>query len=73
MGVSKNRVVLPPKMDGENNGSKPYEQMDDLFVFFRLFLGWHPHTDRWLASERITSDSLGNYASWHLSAFDTAQ
>ena len=20
----------PPKMDGENNGSKPYEQMDDL-------------------------------------------
>ena len=21
---------LPPKMDGENSGSKPYEQMDDL-------------------------------------------
>ncbi len=21
----------PPKMDGENNGSKPYEQMDDLW------------------------------------------
>ena len=21
---------LPPKMDGENNGSTPYEQMDDL-------------------------------------------
>ena len=21
---------LPPKMDGENKGSKPYEQMDDL-------------------------------------------
>ena len=27
--VSKNRGILPPKMDGENNG-KPYEQMDDL-------------------------------------------
>ena len=24
---------LPPKMDGENNGSKPYEQMDDLGGF----------------------------------------
>ena len=23
-------MVLYPKMDGENNGSKPYEQMDDL-------------------------------------------
>ena len=22
--------LKPPKMDGENNGSKPYEQMDDL-------------------------------------------
>ena len=30
MDVSKNRGGLPPKMDGENNGSKPYEQMDDL-------------------------------------------
>ena len=30
MGVSKNRGGKPPKMDGENNGSKPYEQMDDL-------------------------------------------
>ncbi len=29
MGVSKNRS-FSPKMDGENNGSKPYEQMDDL-------------------------------------------
>ena len=29
MGVSKNRGKTP-KMDGENNGSKPYEQMDDL-------------------------------------------
>ena len=26
-------VVFPPKMDGENNGSKPYEQMDDLGAF----------------------------------------
>ena len=24
--------VFTPKMDGENNGSKPYEQMDDLGV-----------------------------------------
>ena len=31
MGVSKNRGGSP-KMDGENNGSKPYEQMDDLGV-----------------------------------------
>ena len=30
MGVSKNSVFSPKKMDGENNGSKPYEQMDDL-------------------------------------------
>ncbi len=25
----KNRGDFTPKMDGENNGSKPYEQMDD--------------------------------------------
>ncbi len=30
MDVSKNRGIYPPKMDGENHGSKPYEQMDDL-------------------------------------------
>ena len=30
-GVSKNRGKTP-KMDGENNGSKPYEEMDDLGV-----------------------------------------
>ncbi len=33
LGVSKNRG-FSPKMDGENNGSKPYEQMDDLGVPF---------------------------------------
>ena len=27
MDVSKNRRRKHPKMDGENNGSKPYEQM----------------------------------------------
>ncbi len=27
-----------PKMDGENNGGKPYEQMDDLGGF-PIFLG----------------------------------
>ena len=32
MDVSKNRGIFLPKMDGENNGSKPYEQMDDLGV-----------------------------------------
>ena len=39
MDVSKNRGVYPPKMDGENNGSKPYEQMDYLggFPIFRSF------------------------------------
>ena len=33
MGVSKNRGILPPKMDGENNG-KPENpiKMDDLDV-----------------------------------------
>ena len=40
LGVEpKNRgIVKPPKMDGENNGSKPYEQMDDLGGFIPLFL-----------------------------------
>ena len=33
--------VQNPKMDGENNGSKPYEQMDDLGV--PLFLVQHPY------------------------------
>ena len=31
MDVSKNRGILPPKMDGLFHG-KPYEQMDDLGV-----------------------------------------
>ena len=30
-------------MDGENNGSKPYEQMDDLGGFPPLFLVQHPY------------------------------
>ena len=38
---TKNRGGKSPKMDGENHGSKPYEQMDDLGV--PLFLGWHPY------------------------------
>ena len=38
MGVEpKIGVVKPPKMDGENNGSKPYEQMDDLGVKTPIF------------------------------------
>ena len=36
MGVSKNRGKHP-KMDAENNGSKPYEQMDDLGGFSHYF------------------------------------
>ncbi len=32
-------------MDGENTGSKPYEQMDDLGGKLPLFLGWHPIFD----------------------------
>ncbi len=32
MAVSKNRGILPPKMDGLFHG-KPYEQMDDLGGF----------------------------------------
>ena len=31
-------------MDGENHGSKPYEQMDDLGGFTPLFLVQHPYT-----------------------------
>ena len=42
MGVSKNNGL--PKMDGENHGSKPYEQMDDLGgLFSPLFLLQHPY------------------------------
>ncbi len=40
---TKNRGILPPKMDGENNGSKPYEQMDDLGGKNPLFLVQHPN------------------------------
>ena len=36
MDVSKNRGVFP-KMDGEHNGSKPCEQMDDLGGFPIIF------------------------------------
>ena len=36
--LPKNRGFLHPKMDGENNGSKPYEQMDDLGGFWK-----HPY------------------------------
>ena len=35
-GFSKNSG-FSPKMDGENNGSKPYEQMDDLGGFPHIF------------------------------------
>ena len=35
LGVSKKYGY--PKMDGENDGSKPYEQMDDLGGFNPLF------------------------------------
>ena len=33
-------------MDGENNGSKPYEQMDALAVFYPLFLVQHPFSQK---------------------------
>ena len=33
VGVNPKIGVKNPKMDGENNGSKPYEQMDDLGGF----------------------------------------
>ena len=36
MGVEPKIWEVFPQMDGENNGSKPYEQMDDLGV--HLFL-----------------------------------
>ena len=39
---TKNRGIWPPKMDGENNGSKPYFWMDDLGVF-PIFLVKHPN------------------------------
>ena len=36
IGVFKNRGKTP-KMNGENNGSKPYEQMDDFGGFAPIF------------------------------------
>ena len=39
-------------MDGENNGSKPYEQMDDLGGLPPLFLIQHPNI------KRTTFDSI---------------
>ena len=41
MGVSKNRGKNS-KMDGENNGSKPYEQMDDFGGFTTPIFGSTP-------------------------------
>ncbi len=43
MGVSKNRRKKP-KMDGENNGSKSYEQMDDLGVYTPIPILQHTKT-----------------------------
>ena len=40
MDVSKNRGKKT-KMDGENNGSRPYEQMDDLGVFPYFWFNTH--------------------------------
>ena len=37
MGVEPKIGFFSPKMDGENNGSKPYEQMDDLGGFTPIF------------------------------------
>ena len=39
LGVSTPKIGgTKPKMDGENHGSNPYEQMDDLRGFKPLFL-----------------------------------
>ena len=45
VGVSKNGGNYP-KMDGENNGSKPYFLMDDLGGTVPLFLEGHPFAKR---------------------------
>ena len=37
MGVSKNRGILPPKMDGENNGLNPMNKWM-IWGVFPLFL-----------------------------------
>ena len=37
MDVEPKIGVKPPQMDGENKGSKPYEQMDDLGGFPIIF------------------------------------
>ena len=44
MDVSKKGGIFPQKMDGENNGSKPYDDFGGVFpYFFPIFLGWkHP-------------------------------
>ena len=46
-------------MDGENNGSKPYEHMDDLGV--SLFLGWHPHASH-NGIQRLDQHSTSPYS-----------
>ena len=37
LGVEPKSRRFHPKMDGENHGSKPYEQMDDLGGFPHIF------------------------------------
>ncbi len=42
LDVSKNRGILPPKMDGENNGSKPMNKWMIWGEIFPIFLVQHP-------------------------------
>ena len=42
-------------MDGENNGSKPYEQMDDLFFFPPIFGNTHIKPNPKLANQKKTT------------------
>ena len=55
MGVSK-IGGKPPKMDGENHGSKPYEQMDDLGGFPIIFW-FNTHIDTTLPETNIDPEN----------------
>ncbi len=54
-----------PKMDGENNGSKPYEQMDDLGGFTTPIFVKRPIFEFWPFA--VTANMYGTTKSSHIS------
>ena len=68
----KNRGIPTLKMDGENNGSKPYEQMDDLRGFPIIFgntlpmwLSFGIHSS-WLLQHPVVRPVTCSLASFHM-------